>query len=343
MQKVAVVVFNLGGPDAPEAVRPFLFNLFNDKAIIAAPGPIRWMIAQLISTTRAKSAGANYGLMGGRSPIMPETQAQADALQTSLNQAAPAGTVFKVFIAMRYWRPFAKEAAAAAQSWGADEAIVLPLYPQFSTTTTASAHEAWQAVWTKPSRTVCCYPVANGLAAAHAEQIMAAWRAGGEPANPRVLFSAHGLPQRVIDQGDPYQWQVERTVAAVRDRLPGDWDHAICYQSRVGPLKWIGPPLEQELTRAAADQRGVIVCPIAFVSEHIETLVELDIEYAEKAQHLGLPYYLRAKALSVTGPFIASLTAATLRALKDGQAISSDTGVRVCPGIYGKCPMGSIA
>jgi ferrochelatase len=343
MRKIAVVLCNLGGPDAPEAVRPFLFNLFNDKAIIGAPGPIRFLIASLISTTRAKSAGANYGLMGGRSPIMPETQAQADKLQIQLDQAAPAGIAFKVFIAMRYWRPFAKDAAAAAQSWGADEAIVLPLYPQFSTTTTASSHEAWQKVWSKPSRTICCYPVADGLIAAHAERIMTAWRDGGAPAQPRVLFSAHGLPQQVIDRGDSYQWQVERTVAAVRDRLPGDWEHAICYQSRVGPLKWIGPPLEQELARAGADQRGVIVSPIAFVSEHIETLVELDIEYAEKAHEMALPYYLRAKAVGTSDPFIASLTAATLRALNDEQKIASDTGMRVCPGNYGKCPMRSKA
>jgi ferrochelatase len=244
---------------------------------------------------------------------------------------------------MRYWKPLAADVAADAHAWGADEAILLPLYPQFSTTTTQSAHEAWAAAWKKPTRTICCFPVGERLAAAHADRIITAWKDAGAPDNPRVLFSAHGLPQRVIERGDPYQWQVERTVAAVRDRLPAVWEHAICYQSRVGPLKWIGPSTEEELERAGADQRGVIISPIAFVSEHIETLVELDIEYKEKAHAWGLPYYIRAKALCVSADFVQALGAATLRALGDAQPIASETGARICPGQFGQCPMRSVA
>jgi ferrochelatase len=336
-RKVAVILFNLGGPDSLQAVRPFLFNLFNDKWIIGAPGPIRWLIATLISTTRNKSAQANYARMGGRSPIVPETETQASALEKALT--AERDVTFKVFIAMRYWRPFAANAAEEARAWGADEAILLPLYPQFSTTTTASAHEAWTAAWRGKSRTVCCYPTSETFIRAHAESIIRAWEQGGKPTKPRVLFSAHGLPQRTIDRGDSYQWQVERTVAAVKHKLPQDWDFVICYQSRVGPLKWIGPSTEEELERAGRDKAGVIVSPIAFVSEHIETLVELDIEYAEKAHEWGLPFYLRAPALGAADDFIHALAAAVRRALTDSTAISSDTGTRICPSQFSQCPM----
>jgi protoporphyrin/coproporphyrin ferrochelatase len=336
-RKIAVVLFNLGGPDTQEAVRPFLFNLFSDRRIIGAPAPIRLAIAALISTTRAPSARKNYALMGGGSPIVPETQAQADALQKLLPKTD--AHEFRVFIGMRYWKPFGKDAAAAARAWGAEEAVLLPLYPQFSTTTTATAHEAWSKAWTGKSRTICCYPAGEAFVRAHADAVLDVWKQGGAPPSPRVLFSAHGLPQRVVDAGDSYQWQVEKTVAAVRALLPADWEFRTCYQSRVGPLKWIGPSTVEEIDRAGADRRGVIVSPIAFVSEHIETLVELDIEYAELAHEKSLPFYLRAKALGAADGFIATLAAVVRRALDDDQDIASETGARICPHAFGECPM----
>lgn len=337
-RKVAVVLFNLGGPDGPEAVRPFLFNLFNDPRIIAAPTPVRWALATLISTTRAKSARENYARMGGGSPIVPETERQRDALQAALDARLGAGRA-KVFIAMRYWTPFAADAAKAAKDWGAQDALLLPLYPQFSSTTTASAQDAWGFAWTGPSRTVCCYPASAKFAQAHADAILKAWRDGGEPERPRVLFSAHGLPQRTIDMGDSYQWQVERTVAAVKPLLPQDWDFQICYQSRVGPLKWIGPATEEEIRRAGAEGQGVIFSPIAFVSEHIETLVELDVEYAELAHEVGVPFYLRAPALGAAEAFIAALADQVERALGDPRPITSEEGGRICPKAFGLCPI----
>ena len=337
MRKVAVVLFNLGGPDSPAAVRPFLFNLFNDRRIITAPAPVRLAIALLISTTRTKLAKANYAIMGGRSPILPETQAQADALLQRL--PASDDTMFRIFIAMRYWKPFAGDAASAVRDWGADEVVLLPLYPQFSTTTTASAEEAWRKVFHGPTRTVCCYPANTQLVRAHAEAIEGAWRKAGSPDNPRVLFSAHGLPQRVVDAGDPYQWQVERTVAAVSALLPAGWDKAICYQSRVGPLKWLGPSTEDALIKAGEDKRGVIVSPIAFVSEHIETLVELDIEYGEKAHALELPFYIRAPALGVSDVFIDGLAALVHKVRGRPCGVFSETGGRLCPERFGACPM----
>jgi ferrochelatase len=336
--RVAVILFNLGGPDRPEAVRPFLFNLFNDPAILAAPGPVRFGLASLISTLREKSARANYAKMGGASPILKETQAQANALDAELMRRS-LGLTTKTFIAMRYWKPFTDEAAAAAKAWGATEAVLLPLYPQFSSSTTASSLSAWKRASALPASAVCCYPDADGFAQAHAEAILEAWRKAGSPAAPRVLFSAHGLPQRTIDRGDSYQWQVERTVAAVQALLPPEWESRICYQSRVGPLKWIGPSTEDEIAVAGAKKQGLIVTPIAFVSEHIETLVELDEEYAELAHESGVPFYVRAPALGVRQGFIEQLADLVSGALARPGRTCSYTGARLCPRAFGLCPM----
>jgi protoporphyrin/coproporphyrin ferrochelatase len=336
--KTAVVLFNLGGPDSLEAVRPFLFNLFNDRWIIRAPAPVRLALALLISFTRNKSAQANYAMMGGRSPIVPETEKQAHALQSLLTQRHGEGRT-KVFIAMRYWHPLAHETAKAVRAWGADQVILLPLYPQFSTTTTASADEAWRKAYHGPTKTICCYPVGAEFIQAHAEMVIRAWEDGGKPDRPRVLFSAHGLPQRTIDAGDPYQAQVEQTVAAVRARLPAGFDSVVCYQSRVGPLKWIGPSTEDEIRRAGQDGVPVIVSPIAFVSEHIETLVELDVEYGELAHEAGVPVYMRAKALGSDARFIAALADLVDIAVARPMPVGSETGGRICPGAFGMCPM----
>lgn len=336
-RRVAIVLFNLGGPDSLGAVRPFLFNLFNDRAIIGLPQPFRFLLAQLISRTRAKLAKANYALMGGRSPILPETQKQADALEAAIAKRV-SNVTFKCFPAMRYWRPFVKDAAKAAETWGATDAILLPLYPQYSTTTTASSLRAWRKASTLPSSMLCCYPTGAKFAQAHGEAILETWRKAGSPPNPRILFSAHGLPQRVVDRGDPYQWQVEQGVAAVRKLLPAEWEARVCYQSRVGPLKWLGPSTEEEIHVAGRDKTGVILCPIAFVSEHVETLVELDIEYAQLARRLGLPYYLRAPALGATPQFIDALADLAERALAAPGKLQSETGGRMCPAKFGLCP-----
>jgi ferrochelatase len=364
MSRVAVVLFNLGGPDRLESVRPFLFNLFNDKAIIAAPQPIRWAIARLISTTREKTAQANYAMMGGASPLLKETEVQARALEgalearlggqgpnakgprTELSSAEVPGaevpcTEVKVFIAMRYWRPFTADAARAVAAFNPDEVVLLPLYPQFSTTTTGSSLEAWRKAYRGPgvTRAICCYPEEDGFVEAHARSIRATHRALGAPEPLRVLFSAHGLPQTVIDGGDPYQDQIERTCAAVVARLgplwAGDWDWRVCYQSRVGPMAWLGPSTPEALAEAAADGRGALVVPIAFVSEHVETLVELDHEYSALAKALGLPFYLRAPAIGVDVAFMEGLAEQVVDSLsRQGTAPEG----RACPAAFGKCP-----
>jgi ferrochelatase len=338
-RRIAVVLFNLGGPDGPADVQPFLRNLFRDPAIIAAPGPVRELLAWLISTRRAKSARANYALMGGGSPLLGETFKQAEALEAALAAARP-DVRWRIIVAMRYWRPYVPVAIAEVRAWAAQEIVLLPLYPQFSTTTTGSSLTAWrEAAPDLPARTVCCYPEAGDFIRAHAALIERTWREAGSPADTRVLFSAHGLPESVIARGDPYAWQVGRTVAAVAAALPAALsDQVICYQSRVGPLKWIGPSTEDEVRRAGQDGKSVLLSPIAFVSEHIETLVELDQEYAEVAKHAGVTRYLRAPALGVEAGYVATLRDLTLGALEGPPGLKPPGGRRLCPGDCTACP-----
>ena len=310
-RKVAIVLFNLGGPDSPEAVQPFLFNLFNDPAIIRVPTPIRWLIAKIISSRRAPVAREIYANIGGRSPLVPETEEQGRALEKLLAPEMDA----KCFIAMRYWHPFADEAAAAIKIWGADEIVLLPLYPQYSTTTTESSLKDWDRVASAaglvaPTRAVCCYPQAEGFIAAYADLLKAKLDTFEDKSSVRILFSAHGLPKKIVDQGDPYQAQVEQSCEALVKALgieALDWRPS--YQSRVGPMEWIGPATDDEIERAGAEGKSLIVVPVAFVSEHSETLVELDIEYGELAKKAGVPRYERVPTVSAHPAFIEALAA----------------------------------
>lgn len=335
--KTAVVLFNLGGPDSPEAVKPFLFNLFNDKAIIGAPQPIRWLLAKLISSRRAPTATDIYADLGGRSPILPNTEAQADAL------AAALGDSTRVFIAMRYWHPMTDATVQAVKAWGAERVILLPLYPQFSTTTTASSVALWQQEAARaglniPTETICCYPTASGWIQALADGIRATVP---DFQNFRLLFSAHGLPQQVVDKGDPYQWQVEQTAQAVINALGGHTDTVVCYQSKVGPLKWLEPSTDSEIRRAGQERRPIVVIPVAFVSEHSETLVELDKEYRHLADEAGVPDYRRVPTVSADATFIQALAALVQSKVAAAPAtgrIASQTGGRLCPQQFGQCP-----
>jgi ferrochelatase len=332
-RRIAVVLFNLGGPDGPESVRPFLENLFSDPAIINAPAILRRPLAAFIARVRQRSAIANYMVMGGASPLLAETEGQAAALRIAL-AARLAGAEVRVFIAMRYWRPSTTEAAAAVTAFGPDEVVLAPLYPQYSTTTTGSSLAAWREVYGGDSHAICCWYDNEGLVEAHATQIRAVWDAAGKP-RVRLLFSAHGLPKSIVAQGDPYQWQVESTCAKVADRLGPGWDWTIGYQSRVGPMKWLGPSTPEAIKAAGADGVGLIVDPIAFVSEHIETLVELDRDYGELAKAVGAPCYLRVPACGVFEPFIEGLASAIERAL-GRHGIHPDG--EPCAAMFGRCP-----
>jgi len=340
MPRTAVVIFNLGGPDGLDAVRPFLFNLFNDPAILRMPAPVRWLLAWLISTRRAPVAREIYRKMGGRSPILEQTVAQRDALQDALG---PDGDC-RVFVAMRYWYPFAGTCADEVAAWQPEEIVLLPLYPQFSSTTTGSFLRVWkQAAAARGLRarttTVCCYPTEAGFIGDIAEATRAAVARASEFGTPRVLFSAHGLPKKIVAAGDPYQAQVEATVSAIRARLDGlSFDPVICYQSRVGPVEWLKPYTDAEIRDAAAAGRPIVVVPVAFVSEHSETLVELDIEYRELALSHGAPCYERVATVGASAGYVGGLARLVGAALDSDTDIMPDGGRRLCAAGFGDCP-----
>lgn len=339
-KKTAVVLFNLGGPDSTEAIEPFLFNLFNDPAIIGLPGIFRRMLARFISAKRTPTAKHIYDEMGGKSPILENTEHQAQALEASLSGH---GQV-KVFIAMRYWHPFTDETAMRVKEFAPDHIILLPLYPQFSTTTTGSSFKEWKRAAAVlgldgiPTSQVCCYPTHSQFVAGQAALLKTYYDEAKQFGTPRILFSAHGLPEKIIRKGDPYQSQVEKTTQAVLLQLDeASIDYVNCYQSRVGPLKWIGPSTPDEIIRAGIEKRPVVLVPIAFVSEHSETLVELDIEYAKLAYEHGVNHYYRVPTLSTHAHYIAALSDICLKQTMDG-GIASDTGARLCGPEWKHCP-----
>ena len=339
MSRTAVVLFNLGGPDRPEAVQPFLFNLFKDPAIIRAPGPLRWLLAQIISRRRAPKARGIYAQLGGGSPLLTNTQAQAGALEKRLNGA-------RVFVCMRYWHPMSAEAAQAVKAYAPDSIVLLPLYPQFSTTTTQSSFADWTRAaaaigLSVPTHGIGCYPTEPGLIESFARRIRPALAEASSLGKPRLLFSAHGLPKKIVDGGDPYQWQVEQTAAAVvRALAVADLDWAVCYQSRVGPLEWIGPSTEAEIRRAGADKAPIVVAPIAFVSEHSETLVEIEIEYRHLARRAGSPGFVRVPALGTEEAFIGALARLAAAAATPAPKIGAGAGARLCPASLAQCACG---
>jgi protoporphyrin/coproporphyrin ferrochelatase len=307
MPRRAIVLMNLGGPDSPEAVEPFLINLFSDPAIIRLPLIVRWPLARLIARRRAGVARDIYDHLGGGSPLLANTKAQAQALEAVLGDGS------RCFIAMRYWHPLTEEAVAAVKNWQPDEVICLPLYPQYSTTTTASSLAAWLRVTKRqgldcPMRIVDPYPTANGFIAALTGLIAPVLEEAERSHKIRLLLSAHGLPLKIVQTGDPYPDQINQTAAAVvaaLDRPDVDW--TVCYQSRVGPLAWLGPQTDDEIRRAGGDGVAIVVAAISFVSEHSETLVELDRDYRRLAQANGVPAYYRVPAVGTDPRFIAAL------------------------------------
>ena len=345
-KRVAVVLFNLGGPYDADAVRPFLFNLFNDPAIIRVPQPVRWCLATLISRRRTPLAREIYAYLGGGSPLMENTEAQAAALAQVLSARFERGAVFKVFIAMRYWHPMTDATVAGVKAFAPDEVVLLPLYPQFSTTTTASSLKAWREGarsigLSVPTKAVCCYPTDPAFIGAHVDLIAPLLRAGA-----KVLFSAHGLPKKVIAAGDPYVWQVEQTARAVAASLREKghtFDWMVCYQSRVGPLEWVGPSTDEVLEQAGRERAAIVLVPIAFVSEHSETLVELDVTYRELAEAVGVREFIRVPALGIADRYVESLANLVAGALSGEDSMSGQsTGFR-CPEEFTGCAKGCVA
>lgn len=326
-RKIAIVLFNLGGPDTPRAIRPFLYNLFADKRIIGLPAPLRQLVAFIISATRAPKVAPLYAEMGGASPILANTRAQEAALAEA--------TGHKVFTVMRYWHPRAKYIAKELKNYDPETIVLLPLYPQFSTTTSESSFAEWKraakAAGLKcPTKTICCYPMEEGFIHAMAEMTAAKYN----PARPaRILFSAHGLPEKIIrEKGDPYVRQVEMTAAAiVRKMNIPNLDYKVTYQSRVGPVEWVKPYTDAEIKQAGAEGKPLILAPIAFVSEHIETLVELDVENKKLALDSGCPSYERVPTVSTHPAFIEGLAKLVEEALARPAEKAPAGGKRICP------------
>ena len=338
--KVAVILFNLGGPDKLDNVEPFLFNLFNDPAILNLPSFIRYPLAKLISKKRAPIAKNIYKEIGGSSPILKLTQDQAVFLEKSLNKNQK-GFNFKVFITMRCWHPRAPETVNLVKDFNPSEIILLPLYPQYSAATSGSSILEWKETVRKKNLNtntsiICCYPGDVKFIKAHTELIRKKIKG---LSNFKLIFSAHGLPEKNIKKGDPYQWQVEQSVNKIMEEInDNNIDYILSYQSRVGPLKWIGPSTEDVIVENSKKGKHLVIVPIAFVSEHSETLVELDVEYEKLAKNSGCKKYIRIEALGINEYFIESLSGLILN--KDNYKFKNNLypPKNRCPSNFAKCP-----
>ena len=327
-KRIGVVLFQLGGPDAPEAIEPFLYNLFCDPDIINFPGawlarkPLAWWIAH----RRARAVADHYAAIGGHSPIRLLTERQARALECALaarcdalgNEVCDA----KCFVAMRYWHPLTREAVAAVRATPLDDLVLLPLYPQYSLAPTVSSMKEWTRLYHPPA--------APQLPAVHTvkefynhplyiqaltERITASLRHFADPAGIHFVFSAHGLPISLVERGDPYPQQVQETVRLVLARGEWPYQHTLCYQSRVGRQRWLEPSLPATIERLAHEgKKKLLLIPLSFVTEHIETLHEINIEARAEAIHLGIEQFQMMPALGDSPTFIAALADLVLRA-----------------------------
>ena len=338
--KKAVILFNLGGPDKLENVEPFLFNLFNDPAILNLPSFFRYPLAKLIANRRAPIAKKIHEELGGSSPILKLTKDQADALELKLNKNDDSSE-YKCFIVMRCWHPRAENVLKEVSDYNPDEIILMPLYPQYSAATSGSSIKEWNDVCKKndfkiKTSTICCYPTDENFIEAHKEEIMKKIK---NLNNFKLIFSAHGLPEKNIKKGDPYQWQVEQSVKKIIESLKiKDLDWILSYQSRVGPLKWIGPSTEEIIIENSKLGKHIVLVPIAFVSEHSETLVELDIEYKELADKNGCKNYSRIPALGTNKNYIASMSNLIINKEVNNLNGKLFPPKIKCPNNFKKCP-----
>ena len=338
--KKAIILFNLGGPDKLENVEPFLFNLFNDPAILNLPAFFRYPLAKLISNRRAPTAKKIYQELGGSSPILKLTEDQSKALEIKLNND-DGSAEYKCFVVMRCWNPRADDVIKDVKNYDPDEIVLMPLYPQYSAATSGSSIKEWIDIckkynFKKKTSTICCYPTDHNFILAHKTEIL---KKINDLKNYKLIFSAHGLPEKNIKNGDPYQWQVEQSVNKIIESLKIDnLDWILSYQSRVGPLKWIGPSTENVIVENSKLGKHIVLVPIAFVSEHSETLVELDIEYKELADKNGCKNYTRVPALGTNKDFIKALSELIIKKDNynyDGKLFPPKIH---CPNDFKKCP-----
>jgi ferrochelatase len=316
-KSIAVVLFQLGGPDSLEAIEPFLLRLFRDPDIIDFPFAkiAREPLARIISATRAKKVRNHYAEIGGRSPILEFTERQARALETELGRFAKT----RVFVAMRYWHPLTEEAVRAVEAFAPDELVLLPLYPQYSRTTTGSSLNEWnRQIGSSPLKQLPTRIIRDFYSdaayldalAANINKSLAKFPADEEV---HLVFSAHSVPVSVIERGDPYQMHIESTVESLLEL--GGWElpHTLCYQSKVGASKWLQPSLHLTLkTLGERHTRNVLVVPVAFVSDHVETLSEINIEAREEAAHHGIHRFELTPGLNDDPSFIRALAGLVL-------------------------------
>ena len=322
MGRVGVLLLNLGGPDQLEDVRPFLFNLFSDPEIIRLP--FTWLqkpLAWLISTSRARKSQENYKQIGGGSPLRRITEEQAQALQASLQQK---GVNAQVYIGMRYWYPFTEEAIARIKRDQIEQLVILPLYPQYSISTSGSSFRLLEKLWQEdPSLNDIDYTVIPswydrpGYLQAMADLIAQQLDQSEQPDNVHIFFSAHGVPVSYVEEaGDPYQQEIEACTELIMQTLNRPNAHTLAYQSRVGPVEWLKPYTEDAIAELAEQGiENLLVVPISFVSEHIETLQEIDMEYRELAEEAGIKHFQRVPALDTHPVFINDLAEMVIGAL----------------------------
>jgi ferrochelatase len=325
-RRIGVVLFQLGGPDTLEAIEPFLFNLFCDPDIIDFPFARigRKPLAKLISSTRARKVQHHYATIGGGSPIRRFTEQQARALQLKLTES---GLDAHCFVAMRYWHPFTAQAIEQLRDARCDEVVLLPLYPHYSSTTTGSSLNEWRRLF-QDDITVHCIETFYRhelYLQALVEKIDEALARFSNPDRPEIVFSAHSVPVSVIQKGDPYQRQIEDTVELLMQR--GGWinGYRLCYQSKVGASKWLQPSLHTALRELATEKaREICIVPISFVSDHVETLGEIDHEARAEAAKLGIKRFEMTSGLNDSPAFIAAL--ADLVATAIGVDLRSERG-----------------
>jgi protoporphyrin/coproporphyrin ferrochelatase len=327
----AIVLFNLGGPDDLEAVEPFLVNLFSDREIIELPlgASLQPLVARVIARLRAPSVRENYRRIGGGSPQLAITRAQAEALEGRLNRFTLGCRPYRVYIAMRYSRPSSADALAAIANAGIRRIVTLTLFPHWSKATTGSSRNEFERALAEPRwrarafevSHVDRYPDHPTYLDAMADTTLAAWDRIPVERRDRtvILFSAHGLPQKFIDEGDPYIEHIEATRRGILERLRLPNRHLLAYQSRTGPVKWIGPGTEEIIKElGAAGVEDLLVVPLSFVSDHIETLYEVDMLFKETARKAGITGYYRPEALNGHPLFIEAL--AELIAGREGRS-----------------------
>lgn len=348
-ERIAVVLFQLGGPDKPESVKPFLYNFFMDPNVVRLPLPMRWMLATFIANQRSrKQAKMSYDELGGASPLLANTEKQRAALDSHLADLRDAGHTVGVFTCMRYWHPMTPEVMGQVKAFEPDRVVILPLYPQFSSTTSGSSWRVWQLEarkqgFDKPTTFVCCHPGDPGYVSTSVKNLRQAYEKAAEHGEPRVLFSAHSIPKAYVKQGDPYQKQCEWSAQVLADALARDLGRAsidwqICYQSRVGLQKWIGPPTGEVIQQAGAEGKPLVVYPHAFVSEHVETLVEIGVEYREEAEKAGVPHFERVPTVMDDEAYIAGLARQVRLGLARSETVVSNEIGRLCPDGFKDCP-----